>query len=211
MAATDPQTAELPEPGDRVRVTGIGPHKGCEGILLTRGPFAHAILLDKDARLGSGGTRFFRPVELDWLRLDDAAAEGMPADLQTAADEHMQARLDYIDSRTGAVHTMALLEAELARAKAELEQAKRGVVVPVLRQAWRNGWTDRGNAMRDNARTSNGERDVYERAFARYMSEDPAEADKDPHRPLDGPDDPAAVPTHPADGPESTSNAEVAQ
>lgn len=110
-----------------------------------------------------------------------------------------QARLDYFDSRAGAVHTMAFLESELARTKAELEQAKRTLTMPILRQAWRNGWSDRARAVRDAVRVSDNERDAYERAFARYMSEDPAEADKDPYRPLDGPGDPAAVPPRPAD------------
>ena len=72
------------------------------------------------------------------------------------------------------------------------------VPVAVLRQAWRNGWSDRGRAMRQTVADANSERDAYERAFARYMSDDPSEADKDPYRPLDGPDDPAAAVPNPS-------------
>jgi hypothetical protein len=87
----------------------------------------------------------------------------------------------------------------IAALRLELEQAKRTLTMPTLRQAWRNGWSDRARAVRDAVRVSDNDRDAYERAFARYMSEDPAEADKDPYRPLDGPGDPAAVPPRPAD------------
>ena len=75
----------------------------------------------------------------------------------------------------------------------ELERLRNAPVpLPILRQVWRNGWMDHGNAMRQSAADADRLRADYERAFARYMSEDPAEADKDPYRPLDGPDDPAA-------------------
>jgi hypothetical protein len=77
----------------------------------------------------------------------------------------------------------------------QLERAP--VPLGVLRQAWRNGWTDRGNAMRQTVTDANQERAAYERAFVRYMSEDPAEDDKDPYRPLDGPNDPAAYGAEP--------------
>lgn len=98
------------------------------------------------------------------------------------------------------VALLAWREADRKRMAAELEQVRCGATLPVLRQAWLNGWSDRGRAVRDAVRASDNERAAYERAFARYMSEDPAEADKDPYRPLDGPDDPAALPTRPADG-----------
>jgi len=146
----------------------------------------------------------------------------MTTDPQTAADaaERVQA---FLDARASAAVSdviatvipdigttsqrfpltagdLAALLADRARLAAELEQARRTVATPILRQAWRNGWSDRARAVRDSVRVSDNERDAYERAFARYMSEDPAEADKDPYRPLDGPDDPAAVPTRPAGG-----------
>lgn len=74
----------------------------------------------------------------------------------------------------------------------ELEKLRTGCVpLMTLRQAWLNGWTDRGNAIRQAVADADRQRDAYERAFVRYMSEDPTEDDKDPYRPVDGPDDPA--------------------
>jgi hypothetical protein len=54
-----------------------------------------------------------------------------------------QARIDYFESRVGAVHTMALLEAENARTRKELERRRqeqpgRGY----LANAYANGWAD---------------------------------------------------------------------
>ena len=53
--------------GDRVCVVEAGPLDGAEGVLVELGPYAHEVLLDRDAHLGSGGVRFFTPQELRWL------------------------------------------------------------------------------------------------------------------------------------------------
>jgi hypothetical protein len=65
-------TTVTPSPGDRVRVVSVGPHEGCEGVLHELGPFAHSVLLDKDAP-DADGVRFFRPVELEWYPPEVAA------------------------------------------------------------------------------------------------------------------------------------------
>lgn len=116
-------------------------------------------------------------------------------DLRAALDELEKLRVqtrEEIERRSYAVTHAKVCEEKCDQALAEVKQLQAGrIPLMVLRQAWRNGWTDRGNAIRQTAADADRQRDDYERAFVRYMSEDPAEDDKDPYRPVDGPDDPA--------------------
>lgn len=107
---------------------------------------------------------------------------------------HWQAAMDddLVSDVIAVIDGRPLRKSDLRAALNDVEQLQAArIPLMTLRQAWRNGWTDRGNAIRQTVEDAKRQRDAYERAFVRYMSEDPAEDDKDPYRPLDGPADPA--------------------
>ena len=54
----------------------------------------------------------------------------------------------------------------LAALVAEVKQLRNGLPMRVMRQAWRNGWMDRGQSVKHTVAESANSRDTYEAAFA---------------------------------------------